>query len=84
MRDLIIEVGELKERVAYLEKSLDNRKSEGITAPNKVNIDDIKLAGEGYNNLGAIYNQGYHICPMAYGQLRTGECLFCIAFLEKE
>ncbi|KUG04966.1 dna replication initiation control protein yaba [hydrocarbon metagenome] len=42
------------------------------------------LEGESYGNLGRIYNEGFHVCPDAYGQPRDGDCLFCIAFLEKE
>jgi regulator of replication initiation timing len=44
----------------------------------------LKIQGEGYENLAALYNNGYHVCPMAYGEIRTEECLFCAAFLAKE
>lgn len=83
MRDLIIEVGELKEKVAYLERNLDYAKKEEPISP-KLDIQDLAIAGEGYNNLGGIYKRGYHVCPVAYGRIRDGECLFCLAFLEKE
>ena len=83
MRDLIIEVGELKEKVAQLEKNLDYPR-EGKSKDSKLSMQDLEIAREGYNNLGGIYKKGYHVCPIAYGQIRDGECLFCLAFLEKE
>ena len=80
IRELILEVGELKERVAYLEKNILNDR-EDLELPVSYSL---KIEGEAYDNLGRLYNEGYHVCPMAFGQLRDGECLFCVAFMEKE
>lgn len=81
MREMVLEIGELKERVTRLEKTtrngdndVDGRSMEAV----------LKIQGEGYENLAALYKNGYHVCPMAYGEIRTGECLFCAAFLAKE
>jgi regulator of replication initiation timing len=80
IRELIHEIGDLKERVsslegeAYVETQYEERPHGEL----------IKLQGEGYEQLGRIYNEGYHVCPVAYGQRRFDGCLFCIAFMEKE
>ncbi|WP_423244320.1 initiation control protein YabA [Desulfallas thermosapovorans] len=38
----------------------------------------------GRQNLVNLYNQGFHICNIYFGQLREGECLFCAAFLRRK
>lgn len=38
-----------------------------------------------FDNLQAIYQDGLHICPSRFAELRTdGDCLFCVDFLQKE
>lgn len=80
IRDLIIEVGELRERVDRLEN-----KPEPLP-PDRPRLfsPPLSIEGEGYENLGRIYQEGYHVCPHAFGVPREAGCLFCLAFLEKE
>jgi len=80
IRELILELGDLKERVSRLEKGVVPDPPHQVRSREEI----IKLQGEGYDQLGRIYNEGYHICPVAYGERRSDGCLFCIAFMHKE
>ncbi len=81
IRELILEIGDLKERVTLLERK---EIAEPVFEERKNDIDFLKLQGEGYERLGKIYNDGFHVCPSNFGDSRQEECLFCLAFMQKE
>lgn len=81
LREMIIELGDLKERVTILEKEVARGNVPSAPIPQQ---EQLEIQGEGYENLGRLYREGYHICTMAFGQPRPEDCLFCVAQLEKE
>ncbi len=81
IRELILEIGDLKERVTLLERK---EIAEPLYEVRKTDIELLELQGEGYERLGQIYNEGFHVCPSNFGDSRQEECLFCMAFMQKE
>lgn len=85
VRELIVEIGDLRARVKSLEQQLDNGRTEpGVPPAEPPRAYKLALMGESYEHLGGLYREGFHICPVAYGEPREGECLFCSAFLSRE
>lgn len=82
--DLLIEIDQLKDRLECLEGKIAHLDPGSETRETQPVKRDLRLEGESYENLGRIYNEGYHICSMAFGEPRGDDCLFCVAFLEKE
>ena len=79
LRELILEIAELKNKVSALERELYELPPD---PENKLKY--IELQAENYDHIGKIYLDGYHICWPSFGQGREEECLFCIALLGKD
>ncbi|MCL6548529.1 MAG: DNA replication initiation control protein YabA [Alicyclobacillus sp.] len=83
--ELYVELGALKQKIVELieENQRLVRENEFLSQSLKEggrNPD----AGLGMGNLKRIYDEGFHICSMRYGSLRTeGECLFCLSFINR-
>lgn len=76
LKELISEIADLKERVISIENSLE------VNQPEPTPRRGFVLSAESHENIGKLYSEGYHICPVAFGQVREeGECLFCVNML---
>jgi regulator of replication initiation timing len=84
---LIAELQEVKNKARRLEKENAGLRKELAGFRAAADLDDIPLPPELREkrlNLLMLYDQGYHVCNVEFGEERSDDCLFCMAFLRRE
>lgn len=88
MARLLNEIRSLRQYVEYLENENMKLKQQlcAVSETDKARVQEnaAKIQKEAHENLEKLYEEGFHVCHIYFGEQMEGSCLFCNAFLIKD
>lgn len=72
----------MTDELATIRRYVEQLEEDNITMQNIIRKKNMSVSGR--SNLISLFEAGFHVCPSHFGELRDGDCLFCVSFLDRE
>lgn len=72
----------LEEELAGIRRYVEILEQENITMQSVIKKKNMTVSG--HDNLMNLFEAGFHVCPLHFGEIRDGDCLFCMTFLDRD